>query len=371
MRIDSLELTGFRNYVNQKADFCPNVNVITGDNAQGKTNLLEAIFYLTVGRSFRSRFDREIIGLDSDEARLTACVVSDEREQKIEINLKKGQKKQIFVNNNRLKTSSELVGRFTCVLFSPDDLYLIKEGAAVRRRLIDNCVSQLRPRYAQLVTEYGRVYGHKSQILRLYREKPSLLDTFDVYSQRMCMLSAHIIRYRAAFVKALAEKAETIHRDFSGGEELGLKYKTVSAVSDPFSDVNTLYEQIWQHQQSHKRAELESGSCLTGIHKDDIEIYVNQLEARKYASQGQCRTAALSIKLAERELHFAARGEYPVLLLDDVLSELDPNRQSFVLNHIENGQIFITCCGGEEGLGLKAGRIILVKNGVLEECTSI
>ena len=371
MRIDSLELTGFRNYVNQKAEFCPSVNVITGDNAQGKTNLLEAVYFLTAGKSFRSRFDREIIGLDRDAARLRAAVESDGREQKLEIILKKGQKKQIFVNNNRLKTSSELVGRFTCVLFCPDDLYLIKEGASVRRRLIDNCVSQLRPRYGQLISEYGRVYAHKSQILKFYREKPSLLDTFDVYSQRMCLLSAHIIHYRSKFIQALGEKAEEIHREFSGGEELGLRYRTVSTVTDCSDSVEALYEQLWQHQLSHKRAELESGSCLTGIHKDDIEIYVNSLEARKFASQGQCRTAALSIKLAERELHYSARGEYPVLLLDDVLSELDPSRQKFVLNHIENGQIFITCCGDEEKLGLRAGRIIRVRNGVLENCTSI
>ena len=371
MKINTLELSGFRNYINQNAAFSPGVNVITGDNAQGKTNLLEAIFYLTGGRSFRSRFDREIIGFDVEEARLLAEVESDERVQKIEIILKKGQKKQIFVNNNRLKTGSELAGRFTCVLFSPEDLYLIKEGASVRRRLMDTCISQLRPRYSQLISEYGKALAHKTQILKLYREKPSLLDTYEVFSQRLCQLSARIMRYRAQFVRGLSEKAEPIHLEFSGGESLGLRYKTVSTVNDPFAPTEELYDLIWQHQLSHRHGELESGSVLTGIHKDDIEIFIDGFEARKFASQGQCRTAALSIKLAERELHFAARGEYPVLLLDDVLSELDPNRQKFVLNHIENGQIFITCCGDEVNMLNDRGKVIYVRNGVLEGCTSI
>jgi DNA replication and repair protein RecF len=371
MRINSLELLGFRNYENQKAEFCPGVNVITGDNAQGKTNLLEGIFYLTGGRSFRSRFDREIIGFGRNEARLIAGIESGERVQNIDITLKKGQKKQIFVNGSRIKTGSELAGRFTCVLFSPEDLYLIKEGASVRRRLMDICISQLRPRYAQLITEFGKALAHKTRILKLYREKPSLMEAYDVYSQRLCQLSALIIRYRAQFVRGLREKAEPIHREFSGGEELDIRYKTVSTVADPFGSPEEIYEQLWRHQMSHKRAETESGSVLTGIHKDDMEIFIDGFEARRFASQGQCRTAALSVKLAERELHFAAAGEYPVLLLDDVLSELDRNRQNFILNHIDNGQIFITCCGDEEKMLVTGSRVITVRNGVLYRCTSI
>ncbi|MBE6949412.1 MAG: DNA replication/repair protein RecF [Ruminococcaceae bacterium] len=366
MKIKSLELSGFRNYENQKVEFCPGVNVITGDNAQGKTNLLESIFYLTGAKSFRSRYDREVIAFDRDEAKISAVVESDEREQKIDICLKKGRKKQISVNNNRLKTGMELAGRFTCVLFSPDDLYLIKEGACIRRRLMDTCISQLKPRYGRLISEYAKVYAHKSQILKCYHDKPSLFDTLDIFNQRLALLSAHIISYRVRFVKALEEHAKKIHRDFSGGEELTLRYKTVSTVSDPFESVENIYEQILRHQECHKRAELESGNCLTGIHKDDIEIFINGLEARKFASQGQCRTAALSIKLAERELHRESKGEYPVLLLDDVLSELDPNRRSFILNRIENGQIFITCCGEEQSLLKASGRVIKVRNGVLD-----
>lgn len=366
MKINSLELSGFRNYSKQKTEFCSGINVITGDNAQGKTNLLESIFYLTGAKSFRSRFDREIIEFGSEEAKLTAYVESEGREQKIDISLKKGRKKLISVNNNKIKSGSELAGRFTCVLFSPDDLYLIKEGAGVRRRLMDTCISQLKPRYSRLISEYARVYANKSQILKLYREKPALLDTLDIYNQRMALLSAHIVSLRARFIKALEEQAEIIHNDFSGGEKLKLKYKTVSTVQDPFENVEKIYEAVWQHQQSHLRAEMDSSMCLTGIHKDDMEIFINGLEARKFASQGQCRTAALSIKLAERELHYALRGEYPVLLLDDVLSELDPNRQSFVLNRIENGQIFITCCGEEKSVSDISGRIIHVRNGVLD-----
>ena len=358
MKILRLALNGFRNYEFESAEFSSGTNVIYGQNAQGKTNLLEAVYMLSMGRSFRTRFDRELVGFDYSSAEIVAQVMSHEREQTIKIILHPGQAKRITVNGVK-KTASELSGLVNTVLFCPDDLNLIKEGAAVRRKLLDNAICQIRPRYAEILSDFNRLYEHKTRILKDWREKPSLLETLDEFSEGMCRASAQLIRYRAAFTQRLDEAAGPIHRDFSGQDEkLEIKYKTVSSVKDPFASAKDIYYDICEHQESHRQAELEAGQCLTGAHKDDLEIYINDKPARSFASQGQTRTAALSVKIAEREIFLAETGEYPILLLDDVLSELDMKRQEFVLNRIGGGQTLITCCE-DEGISRRTGGKVL------------
>ena len=215
MRVDKIALNGFRNYEWETVSFAPGTNVISGPNAQGKTNLLEAVYMLSCGRSFRTRFDRELVGFDFSEADLLAEVFNHERQQTVNIRLRSGQAKRITVNSVK-KTATELSELLNVVLFSPDDLNLIKEGAAVRRRLLDNAISQIRPRYAEILSDFNRLYEHKTRILRDWREKPSLLDTLDEFSDGMCRASAQLIRYRAAFTARLNEAAPPIHRDFSG-----------------------------------------------------------------------------------------------------------------------------------------------------------
>lgn len=363
MIVKRIALSGFRNYEFETVDFIDGTNVIAGQNAQGKTNLLEAVYLLSCGRSFRTRFDRELVGFDFSSAEILADVFSHEREQTINIRLQPGQGKQIKVNSVK-KSAGELSGVVNAVLFCPDDLNMIKEGAAVRRRLMDNAISQIRPRYAQYLTEFNRLYEHKTRILKDWRDKPSLLDTLDEFSEGMCRSSAQLIRYRASFVQRLKEAAAPIHREFSGnGEELGMEYRTVSSVKDPFASVKEIYYDISEHQERHRQAELDSAQCLTGAHKDDIEIYINGRLARSFASQGQTRTAALSVKLAEREIFLAETGEYPILLLDDVLSELDEKRQEFVLNRIGGGQTLISCCE-DEGISRRTGgKVLFVEKG--------
>jgi DNA replication and repair protein RecF len=287
----------------------------------------------------------------------------------VKLLFRRGQRRQVTVNGAK-KTSSELSGLMTAVLFSPDDLYLIKEGPAARRRLMDNAICQLRPGYAGILTDFNRLYENKTRILKDWREKPSLLHTLDEFSDGLARCSARIIRYRASFVERLAETAGPIHGDFSGGREaLGLQYKTVSTVNDPFASVEQIYYQICDHQERHRQAELEVCQCLTGAHKDDIEITVDGMAARSFASQGQTRTAALSIKLAEREIFKVETGEYPVLLLDDVLSELDGTRQEFVLNRIGGGQTLITCCEDDQIRRRTGGRVFTVENGHIRQET--
>lgn len=364
MIVKSIKLDGFRNYDISFAEFDNNVNIIIGENAQGKTNLLEAVYYLTCGKSFRTRFDREIVNFSKEASEIEASVLSAGREQKIKIKIVRGSRKQLFLNGVRLKTAAELSGRLTAVLFSPDDLYIIKDGAAARRRLLDGCICQLRPRYTAVLNEFNKIYEQKTRILRDWGEKPSLLEPLEDYNFRLAQMSAELIRYRAYFAKKLSEAAKIIHKDFSGGkEELEIEYKTVKTVGDPFRPVQDIMEEVLEHQKKHYNAEIESGLCLTGAHKDDLEIKINGIAARSFASQGQMRTAALSLKLAERDIHFDEKGEYPVLLLDDVLSELDPERQSFVLNRILDGQIFITCCEDGQIVEKTGGRVIRVKKG--------
>ncbi len=363
MRVEKIALSSFRNYEFETAEFDPGTNVISGQNAQGKTNLLESVYMLSCGRSFRTRFDRELVGFGFSSADILADIESHDRKQTVNIRLRPGTAKKILVNGVK-KTGSELSETINAVLFCPDDLNLIKEGAAVRRRLMDNAICQIRPRYAEILTEFNRLYEHKTRILKDWREKPSLLDTLDEFSDGMCRASANIIRYRAAFAARLNAAAPPIHREFSGeGEKLDIKYCTVSSVRDPAAPAREIYYDICEHQEKHRQAELESGQCLTGAHKDDLEISINARPARSFASQGQTRTAALSIKLAEREIFLAETGEYPILLLDDVLSELDVKRQEFVLNRIGGGQTLITCCE-DEGISRRTGgRVLFVEKG--------
>ena len=363
MRVDRIALNGWRNYAWETVELAPGTNVVTGSNAQGKTNLLEAVYMLACGRSFRTRFDRETVGFDYPSAEILADVFSHGREQTIQIRIQPGQGKKIAVNGVR-KTAAELGETMNVVLFCPDDLNLIKEGAAVRRRLLDNAISQIRPKYAQLLGEFNRLYEHKTRILRDWRDKPDLLDTLDEFSDALARVSAQLIRYRAAFTARLGEAAAPIHREFSGeGEALSIRYATVSTVTDPAAPAREIYYQICEHQEKHRQAELESQQCLTGAHKDDLEILIDGRAARAFASQGQTRTAALSVKLAEREIFLDETGEYPILLLDDVLSELDEGRQSFVLNRIGGGQTLISCCE-DEGISKRTGgKVIVVEKG--------
>ena len=363
MRVRRIALNGFRNYEWETAEFDPGTNVICGPNAQGKTNLLEAVYMLSCGRSFRTRFDKELIGFGYSDGQILGEVYSHDRDQTVDIRMRTGQSKRITVNGVK-KTASELSDTVNVVLFCPDDLNLIKEGAAVRRRLLDNAISQIRPRYAEILTEFNKLYEHKTRILKDWREKPSLLETLDEFSDGMARASAQLIRYRAAYTARLNQTAPPIHREFSGkGEELAISYQTVSSVKDPFASAREIYYDICDHQERHRQAELDCAQCLTGAHKDDLDIQINGRSARSFASQGQTRTAALSMKLAEREILQAESGDMPILLLDDVLSELDQKRQEFVLNRIGGGQTLITCCEDAEISQRTGGKVLLVEKG--------
>ena len=363
MRILSLETEGFRMLAPSRIEPDRGVNVICGENAQGKTTLLEAVYLLTLNRSFRARNDKELIAFDAERAFLDATVEAGGRTQRIELCYERGKRRSVKVNKVK-KTAAELSDSFKAVLFCPEDLQLLRAPSAERRRMMDAAISQLRPGYRKLLTSYNTIYENKCAILRNWREEPSLLEILDEFNEGLCRYSARICRYRAAFVKRLDSYAAPIQREFSGGREsLHLVYRTVSTVDDPLREEASVFEEISRRQEELRQAELDSGQCLVGIHKDDVEFFINGLSAKSYASQGQTRTAALSLKLAERELFFDDTGEQPVLLLDDVLSELDARRQEFVLNHIRQGQILITCCDESSVERLVGGKVFRLEGG--------
>ena len=365
MNLQELTLRSFRNYEQIHLEFDSGVNLIVGDNAQGKTNLLEAISYLGSGKSFRAQKTSEMVRFGDDFAEIEGKVFSQERQQELRYLLFSGARpRQIFRNGVKKKSASELSGVLPTVLFCPEDLLILKMGSSQRRRFGDLALCALRPNYDAALTEYHRILEQKSRILKDRFENPSLLEILPEYNLRLCQVGALLISYRARFYEALGKSAGKFHNQFSGGvEDFILKYKTVSNVNDPFAPVNRLTEDLMVHLERHYRAELETAQCLTGPHKDDFTVSLSGIDLKAYGSQGQTRTAAISLKLAQRELMGREWDEEPVLLLDDVLSELDPGRQDFVLNQIVSGQVFITCC--EPGRFTKLGKTIEIRKGNL------
>ena len=365
MKLKKINLENFRNYENISAEFDEKVNLLVGNNAQGKTNLLEAIAFLGSGRSFRAQKTGELVKIGADFAQLEGTVDSQERQQSLRwILFSSGKPRQLYRNGVKKKTTAEISGVLNSVLFCPEDLMVLKGGSTGRRRLADNGICQLRPNYETALAEYNRILEQKSKILKDRFENPALLEILPEFNSRLCQVGALLISYRARFFEGLNREAQVYHDLFSGGKEkITLSYKTVSTVDDPFRPAAEIEGLLWEHLHSHHRAELESGQCLTGPHKDDFDVELNGLSAKTYGSQGQVRTATVSLKLAQRTLMEKETGQTPILLLDDVLSELDPMRQDFVLNQITNGQVFITCC--EPGRFTTLGKTIEIKNGKL------
>lgn len=363
MNLNNIRLQDFRNYREITLNFDPGVNLIVGDNAQGKTNLLESVAYLGSGKSFRTQRSGELVRLGADFADLEGSVYSQERNQTLRwVVFPAARPRQVYCNGVKKKTASDIAGVLQTVLFCPEDLMVLKAGASARRRLGDHALCQLRPNYEAALSEYGRILEQKNRILKDRHENPALLEILPDYNTRLCQVGALIISYRARFYAGLGREAAQFHGHFSGGaEQFRLDYKTVSTVTDPFAPVSTLTGQLLDHLQSHYRAELECAQCLSGPHKDDFDVTLSGLSLKAFGSQGQVRTAAISLKLAQRELMAKESGEIPVLLLDDVLSELDPGRQDFVLNQIDKGQVFITCC--EPGRFTKLGKTIEITHG--------
>lgn len=365
MRVESLDLRQFRNFSQISCQFHPDTNLIYGENAQGKTNLLEALLLLSRVKSPRSQKEQDLIQFGCEFATVTGTIVL-ERPYQLQIQLQSGRKKKLWKNEVVCQRNSEFTELFQTVLFCPEDLALVKAGSGERRQFLDIAIGQLRPQYALALGEYRKLLQHKSHILR--KQSPDLLATLPEFNHRMAQTGTMLIYYRAHFIKRLAQTLPQIHREFSGNREtVEIAYQTVSSITDSLAPEEVLFAQVLAHQEKHLQAELASGRCLTGPHRDDIHFLLNGYGAKDFGSQGQCRSLAISMKLAEREIFFQELGEYPVLLLDDVLSELDFQRQEYVLNRIRHGQTFLTCCHKEGFHGLKEGGLFGINQGAVIE----
>ena len=366
MKLQRIELTDFRNYKSLSLEADPGVNLIVGDNAQGKTNLLEAIIYAGCGKSFRTQKSSELVRFGADFGDISCDVFSQERKQNLRwVLFPAVRPRQLYLNGVKKKAAAEIGGILQTVLFCPEDLMVLKAGAGARRKLGDTALCQLRPNYEAALLEYQRILEQKSRILKDRYENPAMLQILPEYNARLCQVGALLISYRARFYEGLGKASAKYHSMFSGGaEDFTLEYKTVSTVKDPFAPVQELNQWLQEHLESHEQAELDSAQCLTGPHKDDFEVCLSGLNLKAFGSQGQVRTSAISLKLAQRELMANQSGQIPVLLLDDVLSELDPCRQDFVLNQISEGQVFITCC--EPGRFTKLGKTIEIRKGEVQ-----
>lgn len=337
MFVDEIFLTDFRNYEKGHVVFDRAVNIIYGENARGKTNILEAIFMLSSARSHRFSREIEMIRFGCDSAKISAEFFSRGRENTGEINLFSKKKKQIKINKVPIEKTSELMGIFNTVMFCPEDLRLVKGSPRDRRRMMDIGICQLSRKYFHALSQYVKALEQRNKLLKENPESKTLW----VWNENLVQYGTEVIWFRKIYTDNLGKKAFNIHRDICG-EELEIKYNCGAAVRD-FSSKEEVTRQFCCDIQRLSEREKKAGISLTGPHRDDFEININGCEAKLYGSQGQQRTAALSMKMAEVGIIFEHTGEMPVLLLDDVMSELDKFRQEYILNNIKDMQVIITC----------------------------
>lgn len=338
MNIRSIELKNFRNYENLEISFDEGTNILFGDNAQGKTNILEAAYMSGTTKSHKGSRDREMIRFGEEEAHLKTVVVRGGREYQIDMHLKKNRAKGIAIDKIPIKKASELFGILNIVFFSPEDLNIIKNGPVERRRFLDSELCQLDRIYLADLTNYNKILAQRNKLLKDMIYRPGLSDTLPVWDMQLIETGKKIIRRRKQFVDELREIVSDIHYRISGGkEELFLKY-------EPNID------DIFFEDELSRAKEKDKKLCQTSVgpHRDDLLFSIGDVDIRKYGSQGQQRTSALSLKLSEIELVRKSISDTPVLLLDDVLSELDSSRQNYLLNNISDTQTIITCTGLDE-----------------------
>ncbi|MBQ5969382.1 MAG: DNA replication/repair protein RecF [Clostridia bacterium] len=360
MYVTDLEIKQFRNLKADALSFCDGVNLIYGDNAQGKTNLIEAIWLFTGCRSFRSAKDAECINFDAQKAVLSMDYFGEGRAQSMLLEIENGRK---FIHNGiKCKSASKVVGHFLAVVFSPVHLSLVKSGPYERRRFLDVAISQLKPNYAVALSNYNKAVAQRNILLKDVAYHSELFDTLGVWEERIAYYASEIIRQRIGYVGRLKEFGTEIYSGISKKKEaLSLSY--FEACPAAGNTKQEIYESMKNLLHAARKNDILSGFTSVGPHHDDLTILIDGLSAKSYASQGQQRSAALALKLGEAAVMKSFTGEQPVALLDDVMSELDGDRQNYILNHIKNWQVFITCCDPASVKNLKYGKAFRMKNG--------
>ena len=355
MIIKSIELTNFRNYDSLCLEFDKGTNILYGDNAQGKTNVLEAIYLSSITKSHKGSKNQDIIKFGESESHLRTFIEKENDTYKVDMHLLKSGSKVIAVNGQKLKKAAGLLGLLNVVLFSPEDLAIIKEGPSERRRFIDMELCQLDNFYLYNLTNYNKIVEQRNKLLKDIYTNYSLKDTLDIWDSQLISYGSKIIERRVSFINQLNEIIYDIHKKLSGDrEEILIKYEP-----------NVLIEEFETKLKQSQEKDIKLKMTTVGPHRDDICIDVNGIDIRKFGSQGQQRTAALSLKLSEIELVKKITKDTPVLLLDDVLSELDSNRQKYLLDSIGNIQTIITCTGLDDFVNdrFEINKVFKVSNG--------
>ncbi len=359
MYIKSIELSNFRNYKELSMEFDPEKNILYGDNAQGKTNILEALYFCGMTKSHKGSKEKEIIRMNEKESHIRMYVEKKGVSRRIDMHLKRNKAKGVAIDGIPIRKSSELLGLVNIVFFSPEDLGIIKHGPSERRRFLDMELCQLDKVYFHDLAKYNQVVNHRNNLLKQISMDKSLLPTLDIWDEQLVEYGSKIIKRRKKHLEELNEVITPIHEKLSGGREvLTLGY-----------EANTIAQDFGMKIAMNRERDLFQKVTTTGPHRDDVEFAIADIDIRKYGSQGQQRTAALSLKLAEIEIVKRVVGDLPVLLLDDVLSELDRNRQHYLLDSIKDIQTIITCTGLEEFIQerIKVNQVYKVTNGTVSQ----
>ncbi len=362
MRVIDLSFENYRNLEKNLMNPCEGINIIHGNNAQGKTNLLESIWLFTGGRSFRYSKDSELINFKhKGNAVLKMNFESGNRENKAEIVLSRTKGREFYLNRVKKKKISEVVGKFCAVVFSPVHLSLIKDGPSYRRKFLDTAICQMCPSYAVNLLRYNKILNQRNVLIKNLQNNRSNIDLLDVWDQKLAEESFNIISKRQKYCDSLKSKAKEFYRGISENKEsLNINYENSLKIQD------CTLENIYHSLKENLNDDIKQGFTTKGVHRDDLDIKINSKSARAYASQGQQRSAVLSLKLSEAFLLKEFMHENPVLLLDDVMSELDSNRQQFLINNINNWQVFISSCENIDKLNIHEHKMFEMRAGKLE-----
>lgn len=358
MIVNSLYLKNYKNILNMSLSFDEKVNVIYGENAQGKTNILEALWLFTGTRSFRSVKDADQImfGKNSGEIEVNFSAYGREQSQKIIF----GEKKESFINDIKQNSVSSFAGNYYAVIFSPEHLSLVKGGPAERRSFIDNALCQIKPKFGEYLSKYKKNLIQRNALLKDYRFNSSIEPLLEIFEENLAQIGTQIIIQRLKYLEVLKKEAKEIYFGISSKkEEIDIRY----IPSFKFENEEDIKENFRTALKKSRDEDALSLSTSAGPHRDDIEVEINGISARKFGSQGQQRSCVLALKLAEASVLKNKTGEMPIALLDDVMSELDESRQDYILQKIEDWQVFITCCDPNTILRLKQGKTFHIKSG--------
>lgn len=332
MIIKNIKLMNFRNYNNLDLELDKGINIFYGNNAQGKTNIIEAIFISAIGKSFRTNKDSELIKLNENNATIDIDYINSNREGNIKINI--GEKKKIKINDVPIKKLSEVLGKIYIVLFTPDDINILKGGPSNRRKFINIMISQLRPIYMFTLNEYIKTMNQRNAYLKQIKFENKEEEMLDIWDTKLAELGIKIYSYRREFIDKISNKIQEIHSKITNNNE-----KITINYNFECKDVNEYYNKL----KKYRKMDIQKGSTNFGVHRDDFSVKINDNLISAYGSQGQHRTAILSLKIAELQIIYNEVGEYPILLLDDFMSELDSQRRINLLENINNNQVIITC----------------------------